>query len=188
MSLKTSIKALVLKRFSVLPAVACSSITAFPSRFMLFYDKTCRTVGSRFSEKKPITLGDRRGWALALRFLLVWGCRLVLTGGEGTLQPFLLIAMGLLAPTLGKVPCVPLSRKLLTALYRKGALTRINFYCTAKTRIFQMLKDIAHSSKRLCLDLNSVTLFMCKNHRGCLKSLWGLLHGCALAPKIQDEI
>ena len=107
---------------------------------------------------------------------------------RGTLQRFLLIAMGLLAQTLEKAVCVSLSRKLLTALYRKGALTRINFYCTAKTCIFQMLKDIAHSIKRLCLDLNSVTLFMCKNHKGYFKSLWGLLHVCALAPKIQDEI
>lgn len=81
-----------------------------------------------------------------------------------------------------------LSQKLLTALYRKGALTRINFYCTAETCIFQILKDIAHSIKRLCLDLNSVTLFMCKNHKGYFKSLWGLMHVCALAPKIQDEI
>lgn len=80
------------------------------------------------------------------------------------------------------------SRKLLTALYRKGALTRINFYCLAKTCIFQMLKDIARSIKRLYLDMNSVTLFMCKNHKGDFKSLWGLLHVCALAPKIQDEI
>lgn len=96
--------------------------------------------------------------------------------------------MGSLAQTLEKAVCVSLSQKLFTALYRKGALTRINFYCIAKTCIFQMLKDIAHSIKSLCLDLNSVTLFMCRNHKGYFKSLWGLLHVCALAPKVQDEI
>lgn len=91
-------------------------------------------VGFRFWGKRNLTLGDRLGWALAVKYLLARVCRLALAGWELSL----LIAVGFLSKTLEKANW-----------YRKGALTRINFYCIAKTCIFQMLKDIAHSIKRL---------------------------------------
>lgn len=144
-------------------------------------------VGSSFPGKKHVTLEDVLSLALVRKYPLFWALRLTLTRGKPCSAPYRLPWL-LLSQTLEKARRVYLSGVLLTLLYGKGALTRNNFYCTARACIFQVLKDIAHSIKRLYLDLNSVTLFMCKNHKGYFKSLWGLLHVCALAPKIQDEI
>lgn len=82
MSLKTSIKALVLKRgslFYLLWPVPASQRSLLVS---CFYDKTCMNLGSRFSEKKHITLGERLSWALALKYLLAWVCRLTQEGNS----------------------------------------------------------------------------------------------------------
>lgn len=185
MSLKMSIKAWVLKRF----CFTCCGLFqhhrvsfSFHVFTVYLYEHWLQVLrGKAHNPGRETWLGF--GWEIPARLSVQAG-----SDQKGTLQRVLLIVMGFLAQTLEKAVCVFLSRKLLTALYRKGALTRINFYYTAKTCIFQMPKDIAHSIKRLCLDLNSVTLFMCKNHKGYFKSLWGLMHVCALAPKIQDEI
>lgn len=50
--------------------------------FRAFCDKTCVKAGSRLPQEEGLTLGERLGWALAVKYLLAWACRLARTGGE----------------------------------------------------------------------------------------------------------